>query len=730
MLEIDPRFRRMGQGARKRRLRTGLLRGAAGLAVLVLAIAVGWQHAGPSLTAIFARDDSDASMTPVETEIAVAPVVRADTFTDIPGDPMIIQAGDAAERTGTLIQGPSDLPVSRVGHPSPERLTMVRENLHVRERRLVAALPATREDFALFQAERSRERLMQASADGAEGAALPVRSEAGRMSSNIAFTRESSLRPALWQDLILQVRLPTDVAQLLRDNGFDRMTAERVRTRLTEVMQTEAELPRGSLMALRYRMQAGARQVLQLSLYRAGEYVGSLAMSGSGQLVTSADPWTEQSLLDQSAEETLQGDTPQFRLLDVIYSAAIRQGVPGDVIGEAIALMSKVHDLDAFAAEGDRLQLLYANRPRAGGDAAGQILFVGVTGPSGSKPCYVVPQPGGGYDCHAPGARVLAMTGQPLMDAPVSGVLSRRFAPPVPGKPDSGTVAWQAAHGASVAAVAQGRVIAVDAEGDKAMMVTISHEGGLVSVYHGLVGLPDSLARGAEIRRGTVIGRVASARSGLVFRLLRDNAPVDPIPLLTGGNEVLASNAVEALIGRIIHVESGGNAAARNPLSTATGLGQFIESTWLRMMASYRPDLVAAMDRRQLLDLRLDPGMSRQMVRHLAQENEAFLRARGHSTTAGNLYLAHFLGPMGAVQALGADPARPVAEVMGQAVVSANPFLRNYTIGDLRAWADRKMSAQAVAAATSVPVAAAAKASPEVERFVALMDGILAAQGD
>ena len=117
------------------------------------------------------------------------------------------------------------------------------------------------------------------------------------------------------------------------------------------------------------------------------------------------------------------------------------------------------------------------------------------------------------------------------------------------------------------------------------------------------------------------------------------------------------------------------------------------------MVASYRPDLIASLDRRALLDLRFDPDLSRQMVRHLAQENEAFLRQRGHAITAGRLYLAHFLGPAGADAALRADPQASVLQVMGPAVVGANPFLRGYSIGDLRAWADRKMAGQPIAAA-------------------------------
>lgn len=89
------------------------------------------------------------------------------------------------------------------------------------------------------------------------------------------------------------------------------------------------------------------------------------------------------------------------------------------------------------------------------------------------------------------------------------------------------------------------------------------------------------------------------------------------------------------------------------------------------------------------------------------------------------MYLAHFLGPVGAAQALAVDPARPVAEVMGARVVTANPFLRSYSIADLHAWADRKMSGHA-----PIPAAPERPVPPEVQRFVALVDTILTASGD
>jgi hypothetical protein len=177
------------------------------------------------------------------------------------------------------------------------------------------------------------------------------------------------------------------------------------------------------------------------------------------------------------------------------------------------------------------------------------------------------------------------------------------------------------------------------------------------------------------------------------------------------------------LTDRIIRVESGGNATAKNPLSSATGLGQFISSTWLRMMATYRPDLSSTMSRADLLALRNDPTLSREMVMNLARENENYLRARGHQINAGRLYLAHFLGPEGANIVLGAPEDALILNVMGASVVKANPFLAKYSVDDLKRWADRKMGQKGPALPSRV--AAPKPLPPEVLAYKKIIDEIL-----
>lgn len=162
----------------------------------------------------------------------------------------------------------------------------------------------------------------------------------------------------------------------------------------------------------------------------------------------------------------------------------------------------------------------------------------------------------------------------------------------------------------------------------------------------------------------------------------------------SGGTEraLGGNNAIATLVDRIIQVESAGQADAKNPLSSATGLGQFIDSTWLRMMRVYRPDLTAQHSRAELLAMRTDPALSREMVEHLAAEGAAFLRARGHTITAGRLYLAHFLGMEGAHTALAADPETDLKTLFGAGVINANPFLRGHDAGYVVQWAENKMS--------------------------------------
>lgn len=179
------------------------------------------------------------------------------------------------------------------------------------------------------------------------------------------------------------------------------------------------------------------------------------------------------------------------------------------------------------------------------------------------------------------------------------------------------------------------------------------------------------------------------------------------------------------LIDQIIGAESGGNPNARNPNSSASGLGQFIDSTWLDTLRSARPDLAQGKSDAELIALKSDPQLSRQMTEAYAAQNATVLANAGHPVTPGNTYLAHFAGPQGAVSVLNADPSAPVSSVLTPGAIKANPFLQGMTVADLRSWADRKMGGaqpqpQASAAPANAPPAGPLNLAPQAPPIFAV----------
>lgn len=115
--------------------------------------------------------------------------------------------------------------------------------------------------------------------------------------------------------------------------------------------------------------------------------------------------------------------------------------------------------------------------------------------------------------------------------------------------------------------------------------------------------------------------------------------------------------------------ESGFDAGAKAKTSSATGLYQFIESTWLNMVEKhgYKHGIsTEGKSRQQILNLRKDPEIAAHMAAEFASENQKFLEdhwAKGQKKIGSTeLYLAHFLGAGGAAAFLNARDENPLAK--------------------------------------------------------------------
>ena len=142
--------------------------------------------------------------------------------------------------------------------------------------------------------------------------------------------------------------------------------------------------------------------------------------------------------------------------------------------------------------------------------------------------------------------------------------------------------------------------------------------------------------------------------------------------------------------------ESALNPDARARTSSASGLFQFIEQTWLATVKQnghkhgygQYADLiyqggdgrwqVRGSARNVVLDLRFDPQAASTMAAELTASNAAYLRGRtGKEPAAGDLYAAHFLGPAGAaklIEAMQTRPASSAASLFPDAAASNRPI--------------------------------------------------------
>jgi hypothetical protein len=149
------------------------------------------------------------------------------------------------------------------------------------------------------------------------------------------------------------------------------------------------------------------------------------------------------------------------------------------------------------------------------------------------------------------------------------------------------------------------------------------------------------------------------------------------------------STEINSFVNDIIGVESNGVADAQNPNSSARGAGQFIDSTWMAMINEFRPDLAKGKSEEEILAMKDNYQLSREMVGHYANKNAQYLEKRGYEPTKRNIYLAHFLGPYGAARLLDADPETNVQQVVSDSAYKSNPHLKGMKVKDVYAYYDK-----------------------------------------
>ncbi|CAX24744.1 conserved protein of unknown function [Methylorubrum extorquens DM4] len=232
--------------------------------------------------------------------------------------------------------------------------------------------------------------------------------------------------------------------------------------------------------------------------------------------------------------------------------------------------------------------------------------------------------------------------------------------------------------------------------------------------------------------RETAAPARAAAASGEVVDAIREGAQTSGV-----GFDYLLATAQR---------ESSLNPSAKASTSTATGLFQFIEQTWLGVMknagpklglSSYADAISSGADgrysvadpaaRQAILDLRRDPKVSAAMAGALTQRNgEALSAALGREPNAGDLYAAHVLGAKGAsalIASAQTNPSRPAALDMPEAA-AANRSLFYDRAGRPRSASELYGLLSQTTSGVATPVATAAADANPPTSYASLEGGL------
>ena len=177
------------------------------------------------------------------------------------------------------------------------------------------------------------------------------------------------------------------------------------------------------------------------------------------------------------------------------------------------------------------------------------------------------------------------------------------------------------------------------------------------------------------------------------------NAVIDPARASLAGTIKQAAAATGANFGYLVataKIESNLNPSAAAPASSARGLYQFIEQTWLGVVSEFGPRhglqgearligrsgrqyvVADAGERQRILDMRREPYISALLAAEMLKRDTLRLeKAMGRHLTGGEIYLIHFLGPDAAqtfIATMEETPGAKAAELLPRPAQANRPI--------------------------------------------------------
>ena len=516
---------------------------------------------------------------------AAPPQTKVSAIIDLPGDPVLMRRGAVGAPKDVLIAVPPKLTPDAIRPGSPgysiKQAYFINSTLASTTGGYMGRFSAAGQeaDALAAQVEMNSDQggaqtqaQIDAGSDDDGGADTPVDAQAQLVTSANSNKLEINSGGAQGKAQILDTVLKPVVAEKIGDlliaNGFAEDSARAIESAAAAQLRVQT-LPPGSVaLAVGALDSSGDYRAVQITIFEGGEYVGTVALGEGGDYEDAAEPAVPAGLIDDSGRQT--EIAVRYTVADGLYSAGLRNGVPEDVVREAIQLVAGLADLKAPLQPDQTVRMLYVRDFRDKAKSAGRVIYVGLHGGALAVDCYAFEENDGRFRCFDPkggseapmpaerpkssveslgssGATSVGGILAPIKGAPVTSLFGMRFHPILHILRLHAGIDFGAPVGSPVRASADGKIEIAGPVSGFGNHIRIQHAGFETSYSH-LSEIPDSIKPGVDVKQGDIIA--LSGNTGLStgphlhFEFYLNRDAVDPLPHL--GSEVQSSASTVA----------------------------------------------------------------------------------------------------------------------------------------------------------------------------------------
>lgn len=370
---------------------------------------------------------------------------------------------------------------------------------------------------------------------------------------NVSFMEKSG---SLDEDLIVDQRMVTieqgdALTTILADNGVSPSDAVQIQSALLANFTFDFRAGQQIKLAMA-RSGRGELHPVRMSLYNDDVEIATVARSDTGIFVAAEEPsLTSAAITEDVVVPSAAGRMPNA--YTGIWQTAMAMDVPRQLVENLIQIFAFDVDFQSRLTPADRIEIVYSGA--AEDEDQPEILFASITLAGEDRNFYRFRNPEDGvvdyYDETGKSAKKFLMRKPMAAGRFRSSFGMRRH--PILGRYKMHTgVDWAAPRGTPIMSAGNGVITYADWKSGYGKHVKVRHANGYETQYSHMSGYGKSIAEGARVRQGQVIGYVGSTGLStgphLHYEVLVNKRFVDPMKIRLPRGRILQGPALDAFL--------------------------------------------------------------------------------------------------------------------------------------------------------------------------------------